>query len=202
MEQLLKITTVPISIEFKVNDARLEQRSGTADLEISRNEGNFTIRSKPIRLSMDTFEARDSIRPSSAKSLVRDYFQKGKNAAYEATATYAQEGQILLSATLGDDALDQIIKQRNTVNTDYGLDFIPKAQPNINWSKPNMTIQYEMDKLNFDWKINKTGFEFIPGSIEFSITQQPDVKIEYVGDPIYVPPSANPNYTPAVDIKA
>ena len=27
MEQLLKITTVPISIEFKVNDARLEQRS-------------------------------------------------------------------------------------------------------------------------------------------------------------------------------
>jgi len=202
MEQLLKITTVPISIEFKVNDARLEQRSGTADLEISRNEGNFTIRSQPIRLNMDTFEARDSIRPSSAKSLVRDYFQKGKNAAYEATATYAQEGQILLSATLGDDALDQIIKQRNTVNTDYGLDFIPKAQPNINWSQPNMTIQYEMDKLNFDWKINKTGFEFIPGSIEFSITQQPDVKIEYVGDPIYVPPSANPNYTPAVDIKA
>ena len=202
MEQLLKITTVPISIEFKVNDARLEQRSGTADLEISRNEGNFTIRSQPIRLNMDTFEARDSIRPSSAKSLVRDYFQKGKNAAYEATATYAQEGQILLSATLGDDALDQIIKQRNTVNTDYGLDFIPKAQPNINWSKPNMTIQYEMDKLNFDWKINKTGFEFIPGSIEFSITQQPDVKIEYVGDPIYVPPSANPNYTPAVDVKA
>jgi hypothetical protein len=202
MEQLLKITTVPISIEFKVNDARLEQRSGTADLEISRNEGNFTIRSKPIRLNMDTFEARDSIRPSSAKSLVRDFSQKGKSAAYEATATYAQEGQILLSATLGDDALDQIIKQRNTVNTDYGLDFIPKAQPNINWSKPNMTIQYEMDKLNFDWKINKTGFEFIPGSIEFSITQQPDVKIEYVGDPIYVPPSANPNYTPAVDIKA
>ena len=38
-------------------------------------------------------------------------------------------------------------------------------------------------------------------ALNFSITQQPDVKIEYVGDPIYVPPSANPNYTPAVDIK-
>ena len=67
------------------------------------------------------------------------------------------------------------------------------------WILPNMTIQYEMDKLNFDWKINKTGFEFIPGSIEFSITQQPDVLIEYVGDPLYVPPSANPNY---IDVKA
>lgn len=202
MEQLLKITTVPISIEFKVNNARLEQQSGTADLEISRNDGNFTIKSSPIRLSMDTFEARDSIRPSSASSLVKSFSQKGKNAAYQATATYAQEGQMLLSATLGDDALDQVIKQRNTVNTDYGLDFIPKAQPNIDWSQPDINIQYEMDKLNFDWKINKTGFQFIPGSIEFSVTQQPDVKIEYVGGPIYVPPSADPNYTPAVDIKA
>ena len=29
--------------------------------------------------------------------------------------------------------------------------------------------------------------EFIPGTIELSITQQPDVIIEYVGKPIYVP---------------
>jgi len=202
MEQLLKITTVPISIEFKVNNARLEQKRGTVDLEISRDDGNFTIKSRPIRLSMDTFEARDSVRPASAKSLVNDFAQKGKNAAYNATATYAQEGQILLSATLGDDALDQIIKQRNTINTDYGLDFIPKAGANLNWSPPDITIQYEMDKLNFDWKINKAGFEFIPGNIEFSVTQQPDVLIEYVGDPLYVPPSAAPNYTPALDIKA
>ncbi len=202
MEQLLKITTVPISIEFKVNNARLEQRRGTVDLEVSRDEGNFRIKSRPIRLNMDTFQARDSVRPASAKSMLDSFAQKGKNAAYQATATYAQEGQILLSATLGDDALDQIIKQRNTINTDYGLDFLPKTDANLDWIEPDITIQYEMDKLNFDWKINKAGFEFIPGSIEFSVTQRPDVLIEYVGDPLYVPPSANPNYTPAVDIKA
>lgn len=202
MEQLLKITTVPISIELKVNDARLEQKSGTVDLEVSRDKGNFRIKSRPIRLNMDTFEARDSIQPASVKSMLDSYSQKGKNAAYQATATYAQEGQMLLSATLGDDALDQVIKQRNSINTDYGLDFIPKTDANIDWIEPDITIQYEMDKLNFDWKINKTGFEFIPGSIEFSVTQKPDVLIEYVGDPLYVPPSANPNYTPAFDIKA
>ena len=42
-------------------------------------------------------------------------------------------------------------------------------------------------------------YEFIPGDIEMSITQQPDVLIEYVGGPIYVPPSADPNY---VDVRA
>lgn len=202
MEQLLKITTVPISIKIEVNNARLEYQNGTADLEISRDEGNFRIKSRPIRLNMDTFEARDSIQPASVKSMLNSYAQKGKNAAYQATATYAQEGQMLLSATLGDDALDQVIKQRNMINTDYGLDFIPKAGANINWSKPDITIQYEMDKLNFDLKISEMGFKFIPGNIKFSVTQRPDVLIEYVGDPLYVPPSANPNYTPAFDIKA
>ena len=52
MEQLLKITTVPISIELKVNNARLEQKTGTADLEISRENGNFRIKSQPIRLKI------------------------------------------------------------------------------------------------------------------------------------------------------
>lgn len=38
MEQLLKITTIPIEYELKVNNARLERRNGTAEMEISRNE--------------------------------------------------------------------------------------------------------------------------------------------------------------------
>ena len=62
-------------------------------------------------------------------------------------------------------------------------------------------LQYEMDKLNFDWKISNERFEFIPGNIEVFIKQHPDIIIEYIGDPMYVPPSANPNYKPT-DVRA
>ena len=64
-----------------------------------------------------------------------------------------------------------------------------------------MTINYEMDKLNFDLKVANGNFEFIPGDIEMSITQRPQVLIEYVGGPIYVPKSANPDYEP-LDVRA
>ena len=57
-----------------------------------------------------------------------------------------------------------------------------------------MQIRFEMDKLNFDWRMNQTSFEFTPGDIQISVTQQPDVQIKYVGGPLYVPPSADPNY--------
>ena len=82
-----------------------------------------------------------------------------------------------------------------------GLDFIPKAGPEITWDPGEMNIRYEMDKLNFDWRLNQTEFEFIPGDIEFTVKQHPEVSIKYIGGPIYVPPSADPNHQP-VDARA
>ena len=64
-----------------------------------------------------------------------------------------------------------------------------------------MHIRYEMDKLNFDWRVNQPQFEFTPGDSEVSVTQQPDVIIKYVGGPLYVHPSSDPNYEP-VDVEA
>jgi len=49
---------------------------------------------------------------------------------------------------------------------------------------------------NFDWRIGNGDFNFIPGDIEISVAQQPDVLIKYIGGPIYVPPSADPDYQP------
>lgn len=200
MDPLIKITSIPIAIELKINNARLEYQNSTAELEVSRNKGGLQIKSHPIKLNMDTFEARNSVVPTTRRSIEQSS-QDGKNAAYQATATLAKEGQLLLNAKIGDDTIGQIISSRMQVSTDFGLGFIPNTGPNISWSKPDLTIEYQMDKLNFDWKVANGNFQFIPGDIEVSITQRPDVVIEYVGGPIYVPPSSDPNYTP-VDIKA
>ena len=39
MKPLIEITTVPIQIEMKTTQARLEYARGTAEVEISRQEG-------------------------------------------------------------------------------------------------------------------------------------------------------------------
>lgn len=201
MEQLLKITTVPIQYELKVNNARLEYHSSKAELEISRNEGGLSIKSRPVKLNLDTFEARNSIAPTPTTS-VSQQAQKGKEAAYSATAQFAQEGQLMLKAKIGEDVLNSIFAQRNQMPSgDFNVGFIPTSSPEIEYQAPDLTINYEMDKLNFDLKIANGNFEFIPGNIEMVITQQPDIVIEYVGGPIYVPPSADPTHQP-LDVRA
>lgn len=204
MRPLIEIKTVPIEMEIKVTPAKLEYARGTADLEISRDEGGMQIKSRAIRLNLDTFEARDSIgTPATPASSIKQYAQRGQQAVYDATAAIAQEGEILLKAKIGEDVIGQFAAE--STMKDYkpnaGIDFIPKTGPDISWDPGQMTIRYEMDKLNLDWRMNKNRFEFTPGNVEFSVKQKPEVIIKYIGGPLYVPPSSDPNYKP-VDVQA
>lgn len=202
MTPLIEIKNVPIEIEMKISHAKLEHTRGTADLEISRDKGGLSIRTKPIRVNIDTFEARNSVCPTTITSIEQSA-ERGKQAVYEATATYAQQGQLLLNAKIGQELVTQFAAESmmKDVKTNVGIDFIPKTGAELSWDPGELNIRFEMDKVNFDWRMSQPQFEFTPGDIELSVTQRPDVVITYVGGPIYVPRSADPNYTP-IDVEA
>lgn len=189
METLINITTIPIEYELNIHHPKLQYTHPLPEMEINRTEGGLSIETRPIKAKIDTYDARNSVCPTTMES-VRQYAEKGKTAASEATAAYAKEGALLLDAKVSNP-LDQIISQRAQMPTgEFGLKFIPTTGPNIQWSEPDINIQYEMDRLTFDLKVAKGDFEFTPGDVELVILQMPEVKIEYTGAPIYVPPSA------------
>ena len=122
---LIEIKSVPIEIEMRVTDAKLEYSRSTVDMEITRDKGGMSIRSKPIRVNLDTFEARNSVMPTLATQ-IRNSAQAGKQAAYEATATYAQQGQLLLKAKIGEELITKFAADAQTKNlkTNVGIRFI------------------------------------------------------------------------------
>ena len=200
MKQLLEIRSVPISIEYKVNNAQVKRVNSSADLEITRNKGGLSVKSRPIKLNVDTFEARNSISPS-PKTSVYQNADNAKKTAFEAGSRFSDERNVLLNIyNKSPDPLSDIITSRAddyaNIYTNFNIKFIPDRPADISWTPSELNINYEMDKLNFDWKVDKGSFEFIPGNVEFSISEYPGVVIEYVGGPIYVPPSANPDYEP------
>ncbi|MGO5027869.1 DUF6470 family protein [Candidatus Agathobaculum pullicola] len=195
MERLIEIKTVPIELEMKVNHARLDYKRATVDLEISRNQGGLQIRSKPIKVNIDTFEARNSVSPTAMRS-IEQAAQRGQQAVYDTTATYVRRGDLLLEAKIGEQLISQFAMESQQVNTDFAMKWLPTTGPDISWDGGELNIRYEMDKLNFDWRMDNGNVEFIPGNIEFTVTQQPDVIIKYIGGPVYVPPSSDPEYEP------
>ena len=195
MERLIEIKTVPIELEMIVNHARLDYKRSTVDLEISRNQGGLQIRSKPIKVNIDTFEARNSVSPTAMRS-IEQAAQRGQQKVYDTTATYARRGDLLLEKKIGEQLISQFAMESQQVNTDFAMKWLPTTGPDISWDGGELNIRYEMDKLNFDWRMDNGNVQFIPGNIEFTVTQQPDVIIKYVGGPVYVPPSADPDYEP------
>lgn len=201
MDPLIEIKTVPIEIQMKVTRAHLEYARGTAQLEISRDKGGLSIRSQPIRVNIDTFESRNSVMPTTA-TVIRQQAQAGKQSAYQATAVLAREGRMMMEARIDQDVIPQLVKEKTMGQpTNLNIKFLPTTGPDISWDGGELNIQYEMDKLNFDWRMKQMQFTFVPGDIEFTMTQRPDVIIKYVGGPLYVPPSADPDYEP-VDVNA
>lgn len=196
MKQLIEITTVPISIEYKKTDWQFKPAQSTAELEMTTDKGGLQIKSRPIKLHVDSYESRKSASNESPTDSVKSFASKGGQAAYKATARYVQEGDILMDVQMTDEALQQIadLRLENNVHKTPNIKWIPDTPPDISWEPGDMSIKYETDKLNFDFKQNKQPLEFIPGSIELVMTQRPKVVINYIGGPIYVPPSADPNY--------
>ena len=75
------------------------------------------------------------------------------------------------------------------------IDFLPKGGADVSFDKGTLSINYTPTDINIDWEnINSSVVEFVPGNIEFIVKERPRVEIEYLGEPIYVPPSANPAY--------
>ena len=201
MKPLLSIQKVPISIEYRMSNARVERVSNRTDVDVNRQRGGFNMRSSPIRVNIDTFEARNSIMPSAMKSMSQNA-EKGRTAALQAIARFAEEGHILVNNTNpgNTEIFDRIFEARVADNRQFTLAFVPRFPASITWTPPDLNMEYELDVLTFNWQTNKGEFEFIPAQFETNVVEYPRVIIEYVGEPNYVPPSANPNYVP-IDTK-
>ena len=201
MYPLIEIQTVPIEIRMKVTDAKLEYARGSAQWEISLCKGGLQIRTHHISVNVVTFEARSSVVPTTAQ-LIRKNAQAGTQASYQATAVLSREGRMMMEAKIGENVIAQLARETTLPDpAQLNIQFLPNAPADISWTGGELDIQYEMDKLNFDWRMEQMEFTFVPGDIEFTVTQRPDVIVKYVGGPLYVPPSSDPDYEP-IDVKA
>ena len=133
IEPLLEIKTIPMSIELKVNKARYEIANTNATFELKRDKGGLQMEMKPTKLNIDTVETRYSAGIKSAMRSVEDFAKKGVKAAYEATATYARDGNLMLDINIMDNPIPEIAMKKFFSDVNFNIGFIPKIFPDISW---------------------------------------------------------------------
>jgi len=197
MEQLLQMRTTPIVLEMTVSKAKLEVSSEQPSCTMTRTKGTLQIEHTPPKLNIDTYEARSSMDLKSCARSVQDFGAQGVQAGYEATARIAEEGNMLMDIQNKGNTIGEIAYQNMQSSLDTALAFLPSVPADISWDPQQLNMQYEMDKLSFDWRTKQLPeMQYTPASVEFHVKQYPKLEIQYIGKPMYVPPSASPDYVP------
>ena len=215
MSPLLEIRSIPIEFRVTRKDASLEYTSGTVEMEISRSaNGNVNMKSGPVRIPrQDSFESRSSdnsmARDSgAAAAAVRSSAPSAPSAPVASSSAVAQMAQYSYQAT-------SVSYSEGQISIDGQLSAVPASQEEgtgftpaeafsgggEDWDGAAVNIRYNMEKLKFKWNFEEGTSTFTPADVEVEMTQRPEVKIKYIGGPIYVPKSSDPNYRP-VDVHA
>lgn len=188
MEQLLRITTIPIRLDYKSVKASLDYKAHGPGLDLSRQKGGLDIERKASEVHMDSTEMRGSIGLKNAKQITDDFAAEGKRAALEAIRDFAEYGNKIVDTCGKGDPLIDMAVAKTLKPTQTTIRFLPETGPEITVQPGFLRLAYIMDQLSFDWRISKTEFNYLPYDLSFTVTQYPAVNIEYIGG------SANSRY--------
>lgn len=193
MQQLITIETVPISIKYTGNYPTLKAEepgpvamtpdsSGAAETPPPQEyPAKISTQAMPVRLRTDSF-----VRGSSPGIY---------NLTYTATPKYDAQGRLSLDIKMGNSDEDSFQALR------FGRD-IQNVIGRIFGSEQEAPYEIDDMQLNIDFGdlqksvpgSGQTGKTFTPPSFEIEILEMPKVIVKYVGGPIYIPRSADPNY--------
>lgn len=206
MEQLLSYKHIPIKVEVKVQRAELKpiedsgKTSAAPSVKVSSKQGGgLRLQAEPYRVDLSDARNYDTYIPSTGT-------ENGITLTYEAVARLADGTQKSGEASGAQN--------KKPSSVEAALKALPKSRNKaVSYNNGTLSINYQMNLPSHAETtaaassdpveaIQFTEFEFVPGSIEFIITQMPELDIEYTGDPIYFPRSADPNYEPPLDIFA
>lgn len=201
MEQLLSITRIPIKVEVKVQRPEFKQveNPGPSSPSIhvsSAQNGGLRLQAQPYKVDLSESRNFDTYVSSNGSD-------SGITLTYQAVAKLSDRGN-QGTKIAGSDSQQHFNMQRAYRSIESVLQSLPKSKHSaVSYSDGTLSINYQISNSSaVESAKDIPEFEFIPGSIEFIISQMPQLDIEYLGDPIYFPRSADPNYEPPLDVFA
>lgn len=192
--QLIRIVNVPIEYKFEIEHARLEMKQpAEVQADISQKQGRFHMKSRNIQMRMDSSDMRASIGLKDSRRFAADNAAEGVQNAQSVTGA-AMSDVSRFGDSRNVSVKDIVASKMMDPTPQVTTAFLPTVGPAITWQPADLQLDYEPGTVTFDWKLLQNTMEYIPGKFHLNILQYPDVQIEYLGGPNYVPPSAAPDY--------
>jgi len=190
MQQLLRITTTPMKYELEVEHPKLEYKQSNPSISVETKQARLTVDSSTdTSVNIDTYQARKSLGVMDATDFTAQNATDSKQALTKQIGEYVDIGNQISQIQNGVSIAD--IYRSKLTDSSYELQtaFLPSTGADLTWNPPELNMNFEPGDVNIDWNVQENEYNYIPGSVRMKITQMASVNIEYLGGPLYFPPS-------------
>lgn len=194
MKPLLQITTTPARYEYEITRARLEISQQQPTVDRTTKRATINMRTQAGKLEMNTVRRRSDMGLKGVVDRANYDADLGKNAAVEATRNYVAFGEQVKNFHKGANIPDAMWNKWMQQNKQGDLVLIPLSPVDIHYIPSSLEMDYQPAQMNTNWNVGRARLDFVPGSFSLNFTQYASISIEYLGGPMYVPPSADPDF--------
>lgn len=198
---LLSYNIVNTKLDYQFHDGGLVRRKmpDTQYYQQKTNDTYIEISTEQATVTVDTYNARASMGYGELtnEDMISRKADEGKQKCAEGTRWAVQEGNMLQNHIPPAEIARR--KALSNAKCDVITTFFPQGGADITVERGGAESRYEPTTIDFDWESALYDkHEYDRADINFNVVQRAYVDIQYMGDPIYSPPSAKPDF----DIKA
>lgn len=186
---LLNINITNIQLDYNMRDAQVTA-GNNVKAEVSRNvrPSQLDVNVKDAFVHIDTTAARSSLDMDNMETFHKKKAQEGYEAAMKSIEEYVsignQIGQLHKGATIAGVYKQKFI--RDELQCQTYVRFLPSAPAEITVDPVKIDVSYTPADMDANWRGHQFSLGFTPASFDQITTVQPNVDVQYVGEPIYV----------------
>lgn len=194
--QLIKITSVPIKLQYNSEPARLDMKSQPKIpfAQVTTTPPTLKINTENTSVKIDTYQARRSLGQYNIRDFAAMQAQQGRQQALNATGQAAQLGWQISDNYDNGVTIGQLVRQRMNQQPQMVMKFLPQGGAQLSWKPAQCNIDYQMGNTDYQYQWPDMQYDYTPAKMDVTVVQYPEVNVEYLGTPNYVPPSADPEY--------
>lgn len=181
---MLRITTTDIALDIRTRAAQVSISQPKADMEITRKAPKVIVDSEPIQIRIDQSQCFNESGLKDYAALSRESANMGRQAVFEGIARRSSEGSLLSDIARGGNAIAQIAASNSYRMHEFGIVTMPASRPVIDFVGGTMDIRVEEGFIDLRSSPNKPVIEVEPGSVDISVSQYPDIQVQFIGNEV------------------
>lgn len=162
-------TTLP-RVQLQTTRPQLQIETEAATVEISREKGGLTI---------DQTQTRYSRGWKTASAFTRDYAQAGAQAAQEATAKAAQDGDRMMKIHTKENVIRELAQESNMPKP-VDVTWASVTLPDIQYTPDQLTFRPVPGKISMRYELGSVQTELQRGGVDIQMAQYPSVTMQVV----------------------